>query len=159
VPDGRPVFWSRGNGWAIAAHAKTLGMLKPGETRWPEYGHNLQGVARSLRTTKRSDGFWNVNLGDPQHLAGPETSGTALFVFGLAYGIRIGLLDRATYLPVAARAWNGMLATALHAEGFLGYVQGVGSKPESSQPATVNSPADFGVDAFLLAAAELARVA
>jgi unsaturated rhamnogalacturonyl hydrolase len=158
-PAGKPVFWSRGNGWAIAAHAKVLALQPDLGTRWPEYRYNLQGLARSLVKTQRPDGFWNVNLADPAHYPGPETSGTAFFAYGLAYGIRTGLLDRATYLPVAARAWNGMVATAVHADGFLGYVQGVGYAPSSSQPVTTDSTADFGVGGFLLAATELAGLA
>jgi len=158
-PNGKPVFWSRGNGWATAAHAKTLGLLPASETRWPEYRYNLEGVARSLRTTQRSDGFWNVNLGDPNNLPGPETSGTAYYVFALAYGIRTGRIDSATYLPVVARAWNGLTATAVHSDGFLGYVQNVGDRPSSSQPVTYDSTADFGVGGFLLAGAELSRIA
>ena len=67
---------------------------------------------------QRSDGFWNVNLADSAHLPGPETSGTAFFTYGLAYGIRSGL-DRTTYLPVVARAWNGMVATAVRSDGLL----------------------------------------
>src|ERR687883_304557 len=55
---------------------------------------------------------------------GAETSGTASFAYGLAYGIRAGLLERATYLPVLARAWNGMVGKAVRADGSLGYVQG-----------------------------------
>src|SRR5262249_50586883 len=81
-PSGLPVFWSRGNGWAIAAHAKVLGLLPASDQHAAEYRANLRGVSRSLRATQRSDGFWNVNLGDPAHLPGPETSGTALFTFG-----------------------------------------------------------------------------
>jgi rhamnogalacturonyl hydrolase YesR len=157
-PAGKPVFWSRGNGWAIAAHAKVLGLQPDLGTRWPEYRYNIQGLARSLAKAQRADGFWNVNLADPAHLPGPETSGTAFFAFGLAYGIRTGVIDRATYLPIAARAWNGMVATAVHSDGFLGYVQGVGYAPESSQPVTTNSTADFGVGGFLLAGTELAKL-
>ena len=157
-PSGKPVFWSRGNGWAIAAHAKILALQPDLGTRWPEYKYNIQGLARALAKSQRTDGFWNVNLGDPTHLPGPETSGTAYHAFGLAYGIRTGIIDRATYLPIAARAWNGMVATAVHADGFLGYVQGVGYAPESSQPITTNSTADFGVGGFLLAATELAKL-
>jgi hypothetical protein len=55
-----------------------------------------------------------------------------------------------------ARARNGMVTTAVHPDGFLGYVQGVGDRPESSQPITYNTTADFG--AFLLAGAELAAL-
>lgn len=158
-PNRLPVFWSRGNGWAIAAHAKTLALLPAGDNRWPEYTFNMQGLARTLRATQRADGFYNVNLTDPNHFGGPESSGTALFAYGLAYGIRTGVLDRATYLPVAAKAWNGILATAVRADGLLGYVQRIGEDPASSQPVTADSTADFGVGAFLLAGSELAKLA
>ncbi|HCT79660.1 MAG TPA: glycosyl hydrolase family 88 [Micromonosporaceae bacterium] len=157
-PNGQKVYWSRGNGWALAAHAKVIALLPPGDTRWPEYQWNIQGMGRALRTRQRLDGFWNVNLGDPQHYPGPETSGTAFFTYGLAYGVRTGLLDSATYLPIIAKAWNGMVATAVHPNGFLGYVQGVGQRPSDSQPVTYNTTSDFGVGAFLMAASEVARL-
>jgi unsaturated rhamnogalacturonyl hydrolase len=155
-PNGKNVYWSRGDGWAAAAFAKVLQTLPA--TRTQEYRDRLTGMAAALRTVQRSDGFWNVNLADSAHLPGPETSGTAFFTYGLAYGIRSGLLDRATYLPVVARAWNGMVATAVHSDGFLGWVQGVGYEPESSQPVTAGSTADFGVGGFLYAGTEVAAL-
>jgi rhamnogalacturonyl hydrolase YesR len=157
-PNGKPVFWSRGNGWAMAGHAKTLALLGPAEARWPEYRSNIQALARSLLATQREDGFWNVNLGDSADRPGPETSGTGFFTFGLAYGIRTGLLDRATYLPVAARAWRGMVTVAVRDGGFLGYVQGVGEQPASGATIGADDTADFGVGAFLLAGTELAKL-
>lgn len=158
-PNGKPVFWSRGNGWVTGAHVKTLKALPSTARNVPEYRETLTRLITALHPIQRSDGFWNVNLGDPQHLPGPETSGTSFFAYGAAYAIRAGLLPSATYLPMAARAWNGMVATAVHANGFLGYVQGVGDRPESSQPINSNTTADFGVGAFLLAATELAPLA
>ncbi len=157
-PNGAKVYWSRGNGWSVAAHAKVLGLLPADSPRAPLYAANLRATALALRAVQRADGFWNVNLADPLHHPGPETSGTAFFAFGLAYGVRTGLLDSATYLPVVARAWNGMVATAVRADGSLGYVQGTGSSPDSSQPVTATSTADFGVGAFLLAGSEIARL-
>ncbi|WP_328990198.1 glycoside hydrolase family 88 protein [Kribbella sp. NBC_01245] len=158
-PNGKPVFWSRGNGWVTGAHVKTLKALPSTARNVPEYRETLSRLVTALLPIQRSDGFWNVNLGDPQHLPGPETSGTSFFAYGGAYAVSAGLLPSATYLPMAARAWNGMVATAVHANGFLGYVQGVGDRPESSQPINTNTTADFGVGAFLLAATELAPLA
>jgi rhamnogalacturonyl hydrolase YesR len=158
-PNGLEVHWSRGNGWVLAAHAKVLGLLSPADPRVPEYQATLQAMAAALAARQRGDGFWNVNLTDPQDFPGPETSGTAFFTFGLAYGIRAGLLSAATYLPVVAKAWNGMVATAVHPDGFLGYVQGTGQRPSDSQPVTYGTTADFGVGAFLLAASEVAKLA
>jgi hypothetical protein len=52
-----------------------------------------------------------------------------------------------------------MVATAVHPGGVLGYVQKVGDRPDSSQPVTYDSTADFGVGGFLLGGTELAALA
>ena len=72
----------------------------------------------------------------------------------MAWGINRGVLSRETYLPIVARAWNAMAATAVHPDGFLGYVQGTGKEPKDSQP----DFEDFGVGCFLLAATEVYRI-
>lgn len=158
-PNGKPVLWSRGNGWVAAGHVKTLEALPSGQANVAEYKSTLTQLVGALRPIQRADGFWNVNLGDPDHLPGPETSGTAFFCYATAYAVKNGLMPSATYRATAAKAWNGMVATAVHPDGFLGYVQKVGDRPESSQPITYESTADFGVGAFLLAGAELATLA
>lgn len=158
-PNGKPVLWSRGNGWVAAGHVKTLKALPATQQNVAEYRSTLAQLVGALRPIQRSDGFWNVNLADPQHLPGPETSGTAFFTYATAYAIKTGLVTASGYQAVAARAWNGVAATAVHPNGFLGYVQKVGDRPESSQPVNYNSTADFGVGAFLLAGSELANLA
>ncbi|MCF3962959.1 glycoside hydrolase family 88 protein [Streptomyces fuscigenes] len=158
-PSGRPVLWSRGNGWVAAAHVKTLKALPAGRADAAEYRDTLARLVGAVARVQRPDGFWNVNLADPDHFPGPETSGTVFFAYGTAYAVAAGLVDRATALPVAARAWNGLVATAVRSDGLLGYVQKVGDRPDSSQPVTASSTADFGVGGFLLAGAELAGLA
>ncbi|MFI9045334.1 glycoside hydrolase family 88 protein [Streptomyces sp. NPDC053427] len=157
-PNGRPVLWSRGNGWVAGAHAKVLAVLPDAFAPVRAYRATLVGELNALRAVQRSDGFWNVNLADPEHLPGPETSGTAFFTYATAYALRAGLVPRDTFRPVAARAWNAMVATAVHPDGFLGYVQAAGDRPESGQPITRDATADFGVGAFLLAGTELAAL-
>ena len=73
----------------------------------------------------------------------------------MAYAISSGLLPRSTYLPVLARAWSGMIATAVRSDGFLGYVQPAGDRPA---PASANSTTAFGVGAFLPAGTELVKL-
>ncbi|RZS87551.1 rhamnogalacturonyl hydrolase YesR [Motilibacter rhizosphaerae] len=153
---GGPEFWSRGNGWAAAAHAKVLGTL-PRHGRWPEYRSNLQGVARSLLATQRADGAWSVDLGQPGHFPVPETSGTALHVYALAAGVRLGMLDRGATLPAVARGWQALVA-AVAPDGSVGRVQPPGDSPESGQPVPVTAEEDFGVGALLLAGCEVARL-
>ncbi|MFJ9037074.1 glycoside hydrolase family 88 protein [Streptomyces sp. NPDC102406] len=159
APSGKPVLWSRGNGWVAGGHVKTLKALPATHPDTAEYRATLTRLVKAVAAVQRPDGFWNVNLADPAHLPGPETSGTSFFLYGTAYAIRAGLVDRAALLPVAARAWNGLVTTAVHPDGFLGYVQKVGDRPESSQPITYDSTADFGVGGFLLAGTELAALA
>jgi rhamnogalacturonyl hydrolase YesR/regulation of enolase protein 1 (concanavalin A-like superfamily) len=158
TPNGLKCFWARGNGWVFGSMVRILQSLPANDPHRNEYISRLQTMAAALKNVQRSDGFWNVSLFDPNDYPGPETSGTSFFTYGLAWGINNGFLDRATYLPVATNAWNGLVATAVHSDGMLGYVQGVGSQPNSSQPVTYNTTADFGVGAFLLAGSELAKI-
>jgi rhamnogalacturonyl hydrolase YesR len=157
--NGELIFWSRGNGWAVAALVRTMSELSNAHSHYKEYLTTFQNMAAALALRQRSDGFWNVSLNDPLHYPGPETSGTAFFTYALAWGILNGYLDAGPYTPVVASAWNGMVSTALHSDGFLGYVQGVGERPGSSQPVTYGRSADFGVGAFLLAGSTVVQIA
>jgi len=159
TPAGKNVYWSRGNGWVIAAMVKVLKELPVSDSRYEEYRQTLVSMAGSLKDRQRPDGFWNVSLDDPNDYGGKETSGTAFFTYALAYGINTGILDAAIYGPVVDKAWNGMVNDAVQANGFLGYVQGPGHEPQSSQPVDVNSTRDFGVGAFLLAGTEVVKMA
>ena len=72
-----------------------------------------------------------------------------------------GLLDRKEYLPVVTKAWNAMVNEAVHANGFLGYVQGTGKEPKDGQPVAYDSKPDFedyGTGCFLLAGSEVYKL-
>lgn len=169
-PNGGDVYWSRGNGWVLAALARVLDVLPASEPHRPAYEADFRALAAALLPLQRTDGFWNTSLTDPAHCAsagepgedGPETSGTALFTYGFGWGIRHGLLDAETYGAAVASAWNGMVRTAVRADGFLGWVQPTGaapcSGPEPLGPDTVPNFDDFGVGCFLLAGSEVRRL-
>ena len=161
-PNGLPVYWSRGNGWVIAALARTLDVMPVSAPHRDEYLTVFKEMMAKLITIQRLDGFWNVNLGDANDYGGKETSGTVFFTFGLAWGINNGHLDTATYLTPAVNAWNGLVKDALHNNGALGYVQSAGSKPADGQPLSYDKMAnfeDFGLGGFLLAGSEIFRLA
>lgn len=159
TPGGEDSYWSRGNGWVIAAHVRVLQQLPVDHPNRAEYIETFQQMAAALLPRQREDGFWNVSLDDPADFGGPETSGTSFFTYSLAWGINNGLLDSLTYAPAVIKAWNGLTNIAVQPTGFLGYVQGVGTNPSSSQPVTVGTTADFGVGAFLLAGTEVLKMA
>jgi unsaturated rhamnogalacturonyl hydrolase len=55
----------------------------------------------------------------------PEASGSALFTYGLAWGVNQGLLDRAKFAPAVRKAWPA-LAGCVNADGRLTHVQPAG---------------------------------
>jgi hypothetical protein len=155
---GSNVFWSRGNGWAIAALAKVLDVLPATDPHRAEYLQVYRRMALTLLFDQRRDGFWNVDLGNPFDHPGPESSGTALFTYALAWGVNHGVLPAAVYTPVVQRAWHGLTTKALQPSGLLGYVQGVADSPWGAQPVTANDTAAYGVGAFLLAGQQIAAL-
>jgi unsaturated rhamnogalacturonyl hydrolase len=162
TPSGKNVYWSRGNGWVLAALARVLERLPAASSHSAEYEQDFVAMAEALRARQRSDGFWNASLDDPAHFGGPETTGTSLFVYGMAWGIRRGLLSEEAYGAVVDRAWQAMVDTAVRADGFLGFVQSTGDDPSDGQPLSADKQPDFedyGVGCFLLAGSELAKLA
>lgn len=170
--NGQPIFWARGNGWTIAAMAQVRQSLPAGDPRGAKYASMLQTMAARLVQQQGSDGLWRSSLTDSALYPQPETSGTALITYALAYGIKAGILDAPTYLPAVARAWQGLTTVSLQKNGFVTNCQGPGVGPGTSYPAkaprtaptstssgTVNidSP-PFCVGAFLLAGSAVAQL-
>ena len=160
-PNGEDSYWSRGNGWVIMALARVLEILPEDDPHRQEYITDFRDMMDAILEVQREDGFWNVSLHDPDHFGGKETSGTAMFVYGMAWGINHGLLDREKYLPALTRGWNAMQEEALHDNGFLGYVQSTGKEPKDGQPLSYDKVPDFedyGLGAFLLAGTEVYKL-
>ena len=161
-PNGQDCFWSRGNGWVLAGLVRTLSLLPLSDPHRAEYLQNYLEMVKALVPLQRADGYWNVSLYDSTHFGGKELTGTALFTFGMAWGIREGWLDKKIYLPVVARAWNAMAGESVHPDGRLGYVQGTAEGPKDSQPVTYDKAPnyeDFGLGCFLLAGSEMYQIA
>lgn len=161
-PNGEDCYWSRGNGWVLAALARVLDIMPADAPHRDEYLKTFREMAAALVPIQREDGFWNVSLHDPTNYGGKELSGTAFFTYGMAWGINNGILDRETYLPVVMKGWNAMVKDALHPNGFLGYVQSTGKEPKDGQPVTydrVPNFEDYGLGAFLLAGSEIYELA
>jgi rhamnogalacturonyl hydrolase YesR len=162
APNGQDCYWSRGNGWVYAGLARVLDTIPATESHRAEYLADFLAMSEALRLVQRTDGFWNVSLHDPTDFGGKETTGTSLFTYGMAMGVRKGWLSDAVYRPVAVKGWNAMVTDSLHSNGFLGWVQGTGKQPSESQPVTydkVPNYDDFGVGCFLLAGSEVSKLA
>jgi rhamnogalacturonyl hydrolase YesR len=160
-PNGDDCYWSRGNGWVVAALARTLEELPKNDPHYNEYLQDFKDMCVALLPLQRQDGYWNVSLNDPNNFGGKEVSGTSLFIYGFAWGINNGLFDKKTYLPAITKAWNSMSKEAVHPDGKLGYVQGTGKEPKDGQPLGYDKTPDFedyGLGCFLLAGTEIYKM-
>ena len=171
-PNGKNCYWSRGNGWVMAALARTLdeinraeGLFAGGEKQELDrirkrLTADFQTLAYAVKECQREDGFWNCSLTDEYHYGGPETTGTALFLYGLAWGMRTGVLSEKVFKSPALKAWDALMGKAVHPDGFLGYVQGTGREPKDGQPVGYDSRPDFedfAIGCYLLAGAEMVK--
>jgi unsaturated rhamnogalacturonyl hydrolase len=160
-PNGEGCYWSRGNGWVVAALVRVLQLLPKSDPHYLEYLSDFQKMCKALLPLQREDGFWNVSLKDPNHFGGKELTGTSLFTYGLAWGINHGLLDKKQFSPAIIKAWNALLKDCVHPDGKLGYVQGTGKEPKEAQPVTYEKTPDFedfGLGCFLLAGSEVYKI-
>lgn len=160
-PNGKNCYWSRGNGWVVAALVRTIEFLPKNSKYTKEYLQTLTEMFEALVPLQREDGFWNVSLMDPTNFGGKEVTGTALFVYGMAWGINEGYISKKDYQPVVDKAWNALVTESLHPNGFLGYVQGTGKEPKDSQPVgydIVPNFEDFGLGCFMLAGTEMYKL-
>ncbi|MDZ7876116.1 MAG: glycoside hydrolase family 88 protein [Saprospiraceae bacterium] len=161
TPSGKNCYWSRGNGWVYAALVRVLDIMPKNAPHREEYLKTYLEMTQALLPLQRKDGFWNVSLTDPTDFGGKELTGTALFAYGMAWGINNGVLDKKKTTPSVSKAWNAILKDCVHPNGFLGYVQGTGKEPKEAQPVTFDKIPDFedfGLGCFLLAGSEVFKM-
>jgi rhamnogalacturonyl hydrolase YesR len=153
-PNGKYIFWSRGNGWVLAGTARVLEYLPKDDPNRAVYENLLREMAARIAPLQGADGLWRASLLNPEAFPAPETSGTGLFCHAIAWGINHGVLDRATYEPVVRKAWKG-LVDAVEPSGKLTMVQPGGDRPVKFPK---QNSVEFGVGAFLLAGSEMVKL-
>lgn len=152
--NGQPIFWSRGNGWVMAGLVRVLKTMPKNYPSRPRYIAQFRQMAADLIAVQRSDGLWSSDLLDSTVYKSAETSGTSLITYALAYGIKVGILDRRQYEPHVRKAWSG-LVSHIYMDGRLGAIQPVDDSPGRFRP---TSSYVYGVGAFLLAGSEIYRL-
>lgn len=149
----RKIFWSRGNGWVLAGLARIIPLLpveSPDRVRMIAL---FRDMARRVAELQKPDGSWAPSLLATED-SPPESSGTAFFVYALAWGMNNGVLDRASYAPTVERGWQRLVGS-VGSDGKLGWVQKVGDRPGS---VSAQDSEPYGVGAFLMAATAVARL-
>jgi unsaturated rhamnogalacturonyl hydrolase len=145
------VLWSRGNGWAFGGLTRILKHLPADHGSYARYKALYIQMAESLAARQQTDGFWRPNLDDPEQCNVRESSGTAFFTYGIAWGINSRILDRERFLPVAKNGWAA-LVSVVNEEGRVGWSQPPGGGPGNVEE---TDSTRYGAGIFLLAASEL----
>jgi len=153
--NGAKVFWSRGNGWDFAGIVRMLQYLPMNSPERPRFEQLFKDMAEKILSLQQPDGMWRASLLDPDDFPMPEASGSAMFTYGLAWGVNQGLLDRATYESAVRKAWPALVG-CVDADGKLTHVQPAGDRPVEF---AADSTAPYGGGVFLLAGSEVYQMA
>jgi len=165
-----PGFWSRAMGWYAMALVDTLEYLPEGHEGRARLTGILTRLVDALIPFQDKTGLW-YQVPDQGAREGNwlEASGSAMFVYAIAKGVRLGLLD-AAYANTAKKGFAGLLEhiVSTDADGTVHVNDvcrsaGLGGVPyrDGSYDYYVStdrvSDDAHGIGAFLLAASELAR--
>jgi rhamnogalacturonyl hydrolase YesR len=144
--NGKKVFWSRGNGWALGGLSEVLQYMDPQDPLYAEFAAIFRKMCATLKRIQQPSGLWTSSLYDPEEYPQPETSGSAFFCFGFSWGINNGLLPENEYREAAERAWKALVNKV--EEGVLGWSQTDDYQPHAAKQ---SKSTDYATGAFLLA--------
>lgn len=153
--NGAKIYWGRGNGWVLSGLVRVLQVLPTNHPSRARFEQQFREMADALLKLQQEDGLWRASLLDPASYPAKETSGSGFYCHAFAWGVNQGLLDRARFLPATLKAWQALTA-CVTSEGKLTHVQPVGGSPKTFDP---ESNEEYGAGAFLLAGAEIYRLA
>ncbi len=152
-PNGKKIFWSRGNGWVLGGLAIMLEDMPKDFKHYGFYSDLFKTLAKRVKELQPADGLWRASMLCPETYKHGEMSGSGFFTYALAWGINNGLLDEAEYKPAVLKAWKAM-RKCQHADGMVGWVQDIGASPK---PAKYDSWQNYGTGAFLMAGSEVIK--
>jgi len=138
----------------VGGLVRVLQYLEKDDPMRPKYVGQLKEMCNKLADIQADNGLWHPGLLDPKTHPQPETSGSAFFVYAMAYAVNQGIIDRDRFVPVIEKAWGG-LCSHLQADGRFTGIKPVGDSPRKYNP---DYTMPYGVGAFLLAGSEVYRL-
>lgn len=106
-------FWGRANAWYFLALVDILEVMPTNNTYYNTFKGYLSNLAKGIANYQdKSTGCWYQVMDKvPASLTGNylEASCSSIFTAGYLKAIRLGLLDKATYEPIAKKAYEGLV--------------------------------------------------
>ena len=131
-----------------AAVDSILQQVAAGVARWQDAKSGVWYQLMQYDNTMKGDGKGDTVDGETYNVGTNanylEASASSIFTYAFLKGIRLGLLDKATYQPVAEKAYQGLLTTFIRErEGKTDIIQvcasaGLGPKKNPSRTGTTN---------------------
>lgn len=154
-----PHAWGRGNGFALLGLTEALTHLGGNRGDRPRVLEIYRRQATALAKHQSDDGSWRQVVDEPASYR--ELTVTAMTTAALARGVRLGWIDRSTYVPIIDRGWSAV-AARVNPDGTVRDVcsgTGAGETKEYylNRP-VVNGADDRGGAMALLAAIEMASM-
>lgn len=98
--------WSRGNGWGIIGLVELVRYLPHDHKAYPEACKRLQDHCAALIKYQTVRGLWKQSIAEP--LAWEESSGTGLILYAIGIGLRLGVLDKETFMEPFKKGIEGL---------------------------------------------------
>jgi rhamnogalacturonyl hydrolase YesR len=152
--NGAKVFWGRGNGWVFAGLPIIIRELPEKYKDRIFFVTIYKEMAAKLLSLQQPDGSWHASLLDPASYPNPEMSATSFFVFGFAWGVENGYLEKEKYFPAVEKGWSSMVSS-VWPDGKVGFIQPIGADPKT---VTGEMTEVYGVGGFLMAGTQLYKM-
>lgn len=98
--------WSRANGWMLMAQADLLTMMPENHPKREAVIENFNRQVKGVLQYQGKNGLWHQVLNKTDSYE--EITGTAMFVFGIARGVREGWINK-DYIYAAEQGLKGMM--------------------------------------------------
>lgn len=106
--------WSRGNGWGIIGLCELVRYLPKDSKHYAEAVERFKAHCAALIKYQDYRGLWKQSIAEP--LAWEESSGTAIILYAIGAGIRLGILDKETYMPVFKKGIVGLCKFCINSD-------------------------------------------
>lgn len=112
------VPWGRGNGWVLFSLSELLERIGTDHPLYDELLAFYREFVEGVVSYQSDSGLWHQVVNEPSSYK--EASCTAMFVYGIARGIRFGWLDGdVDYEAVVSRGWEGLTKHAIDRQGHV----------------------------------------
>lgn len=104
--------WSRGNGWGYLGLTELIAYLPENSKYRQKAVAYFTDLSKSLLPYQTIKGLWRQEI--TEKLSWEETSGTALILYGMGVGLRLGILDRKQFGKAYEKGIQGLITYGMN---------------------------------------------